>query len=81
MSSVNSARLIGRCACPQASHSQTFSGVPQKRLRLSDQSMLPASQLPKRPVPTSGGCQTMSALAATSCSRMALVRMNQLGVA
>ena len=68
-------------AAPQASQIHTFSGVPQNRLRLSDQSMLPASQLPKRPDPTSGGAQAMSALACTSWSRMRLVAMNQLGVA
>src|SRR5260221_12997729 len=39
------------------SHTQIGNGVPQKRSRDNDQSLFSSSQLPKRPLPTSGGYQ------------------------
>ena len=55
---ASSARQMGRCCWPQASHTHTLSGVPQNRLRLRLQSMLPASQLPKRPAADFGRLPT-----------------------
>ncbi len=57
------------------------SGVPQYRRRDSAQSTRFSSQLPNRPSPMCGGCQSISLSFATSPAFFSVVRMNQLVVA
>jgi len=56
---------------------QTGRGVPQKRSRESDQSMLFSSHSPKRPSPTSFGYQSIFLLLAISRSLIAVVWIYQ----
>jgi len=62
-------------------HSQTGRGVPQERLRPKAQSMLFSSQLPKRPFLICSGTQLISWFSWTMRSLIALVLMNQVGLA
>ena len=61
-----------------SSQRQMGIGVPQKRLRARFQSRAPASQLPKRPVPTCSGTQWICRLLATSFSRRGSTFINQV---
>ena len=58
--------------CSGSSLFHTGIGVPQKRLRLIDQSRAPSSQRPKRPSRTWPGIQLICWLSSTIRSRMAV---------
>ena len=75
--SASSAKLPMTSTCAgSASQTQTGSGVPQYRSRESAQSTLFSSHSPKRPAPTSGGCQSTSRLSSSIRSFTAEVRTN-----
>ena len=79
--STTSAFEPAQASAPQASQRQNGRGVPQYRSRLTAQSMLFSSQLPKRPCLMCPGYQLMRSFPAVSPSRWRVVRMYQLGFA
>ena len=71
----------GTSSVPQLPQRHTGMGVPQKRLRETDQSRASAIQFLKRPVPMWAGTQLMSSLHSSSLSRFSATFTYQLEMA